>query len=48
MKTPLSFDYDIETESKNLEVLLTDIDIQMRLIQPLRVPNSQHRLSQHN
>jgi hypothetical protein len=33
-RTPLTFDYDIEAESKELEVLLTDLDIQMRLTKP--------------
>ena len=33
-KVPLTFDYDLQAESKDLEVLLTDLDIQMRLTRP--------------
>lgn len=30
-KTPVIFDYDLQSQSKNLEILFTDLDIQMRL-----------------
>ena len=31
-KIPITLDYDVEAESKNLEILMADLDIQMRLL----------------
>jgi hypothetical protein len=41
-KTPLIFDYDLETESKNVEILFTQLDNEIKMLKPKKHQPGRH------